>query len=296
MDLFPTPSFSSLGCCTLLKPHTAAKVVLSKDVNNLCCNSATFPTTADASMSFTRALQICFHLIWIGLLTDMCRAVAVDNPQLNRASLRKRTSFAISGVQSGRQANGTAPPRLEIRQLRKNNAQWNLYLLALNEFYYTKKQTELTSYYQVAGIHGRPFITWDGAAFAQGQSTGYCTHSSTLFPVWHRPYLALYEQILYGIVQTQAKTFNSNEYTQAATAFRIPYWDWAAPVAAGNHVLPDTISGSPYIQLSLPTGPKVINNPLFRYHFRPLSVTDFPDSPVSTESSVLAWIGLTAKV
>lgn len=23
--------------------------------------------------------------------------------------------------------------------------------------------------------------------------TGYCTHSSILFPTWHRPYLALFE-------------------------------------------------------------------------------------------------------
>lgn len=216
----------------------------------------------------------------------MCGAVGADNPPSNRASLRKRASFAISGVQSGRQANGAAPPRLEIRQLRKNNAQWNLYLLALNEFYYTKKQTELTSYYQVAGIHGRPFTTWDGVAFANGQSDGYCTHSSTLFPVWHRPYLALYEQILYDIVQTQAKTFNSDEYTKAAATFRVPYWDWAAPVSAGSHVLPDTISGSPNIQLSLPTGSKVINNPLFRYHFHPLNANELPDDPVSTKSSV----------
>lgn len=215
----------------------------------------------------------------------MCGALAADNPQSNRANLRKRASFAITGVQTGRQANGVAPPRLEIRKLRQNNAQWNLYLLALNDFY-NKTQTDLTSYYQVAGIHGRPFTTWDGVAFTKGQNTGYCPHSSTLFPTWHRPYLALYEQVLYGLVQAQARTFNSNEYTQAALTFRVPYWDWAAPAGSGNHVLPETISGSASIQITLPTGPKTINNPLFQYHFHPVTSNDFPDDPVSTKTSV----------
>ena len=48
-----------------------------------------------------------------------------------------------------------------------------------------------------AGIHGRPFIAWDGvnpATPGAGDSaTGYCTHGNTLFPTWHRPYLALFE-------------------------------------------------------------------------------------------------------
>lgn len=41
------------------------------------------------------------------------------------------------------------------------------------------------------GIHGRPFVAWDGV---NGPfKTGYCTHGSILFPTWHRPYLALFE-------------------------------------------------------------------------------------------------------
>lgn len=242
-------------------------------------------------MSLIRSLRFCFHLICIFWLTGLCDAVVGDIHQSTRVGIRKRAFYAITGVQSGRGGNGAPPPRLEIRKLRQNNAQWNLYLLALNEFYYSQQETAKTSYYQVAGIHGRPFVTWDNVQFGNGLGGGYCPHSSTVFPTWHRPYLALYEQILYDIVQTVAKTFNSAEYTQAAQTFRIPYWDWAADVPAGKHVLPDTISGSPFIQLQVPTGNKVINNPLFRYHFKPLNPNDLPDTPVSTEFQGLVKAG-----
>ena len=54
-------------------------------------------------------------------------------------------------------------------------------------------QSEMTSWFQVAGIHGLPYTTWDSAEGIAGASTGYCTHSSVLFPTWHRPYVALFE-------------------------------------------------------------------------------------------------------
>jgi tyrosinase len=39
-----------------------------------------------------------------------------------------------------------------------------------------------------------PFVTWDGVNPTPGnENTGYCTHSSILFPTWHRAYLALFE-------------------------------------------------------------------------------------------------------
>ena len=41
------------------------------------------------------------------------------------------------------------------------------------------------------GVHGRPYIPWDNVSGANNE--GYCTHSSILFPPWHRPYLALFE-------------------------------------------------------------------------------------------------------
>lgn len=213
------------------------------------------------------------------LLAIACSASPAYHEQLDSSSVEKRASsspFAITGLKA---KSGTAL-RLEIRELQKNNAQWNLFLLALNKFY-ARDESYLTSYYQIAGIHGRPFITWNGVNFAPGAGGGYCTHSSTLFPTWHRPYLAMYEQVIWGFVQTIAASIGTNEYKAAAKTFRIPYWDWAAPVPKGKHVLPSSVGGSPYIVIKLPSGYQTIKNPLYRYHFHPLKTSDFPDNPVS---------------
>lgn len=52
----------------------------------------------------------------------------------------------------------------------------------------------LTRVLLVSGIHGMPHQSWGGVQPVAGnEDTGYCTHSSVLFPAWHRPYMALYE-------------------------------------------------------------------------------------------------------
>jgi tyrosinase len=38
-------------------------------------------------------------------------------------------------------------------------------------------ESDQLSYYQIAGIHGRPYIPWNNVDQAPGApSTGYCTH------------------------------------------------------------------------------------------------------------------------
>ena len=221
-------------------------------------------------------MRFFIHLGCLLALVGICNSSPVTNPSSDSDPLEKRqsqSSFAITGIQ------GTAL-RLEVRQLQKNTAQWNLYLLALNDFQNRDQSTQL-SYYQISGIHGRPYVPWDGVNFTPGRGGGYCTHSSSLFPVWHRPYLALYEQVLYGLVQQRARTIGTQEYLNAARTFRIPYWDWAAPAAAGQSVLPSSIGGSTTVRITLPSGPQTISNPLYRYHFHPVNTKDIPDSPVS---------------
>lgn len=113
---------------------------------------------------------------------------------LNTFDRRTTSTYGITGIQTGKGSDGSVPYRLEIRQLQQNADQWNLYLLALDSLQTQPAQTEMLSHYQIAGIHGRPYISWDGVqATAGDQNSGYCTHSSILFPTWHRPYLALYE-------------------------------------------------------------------------------------------------------
>lgn len=96
-------------------------------------------------------------------------------------------NFSVTGVQ------GTPYPRLEIRTLEQNSDLFNLYLLGLERFQATD-QEDMLSYFQVAGIHGRPFFEWDGVRPVEGgEGMGYCVHTTNLFPPWHRPYLALFE-------------------------------------------------------------------------------------------------------
>lgn len=120
---------------------------------------------------------------------------------------------------------GSFPLRLEIRDLQKNADQWNLYLLGLDAFKSLDETTDL-SYYGIAGIHGRPYRPWgEVQGDNPGGWQGYCTHTSILFAPWHRPYLALFEQQLYGIIQNIASQFPADSqarYLSAAATFRIP--------------------------------------------------------------------------
>lgn len=199
---------------------------------------------------------------------------------LHRRSLNNSNPFPVTGIPVGEP--GLVPRRLEIRQLQKNAYQWNLYLLAMSQ-YQSMNQSAMISYYQIAGIHGRPFVPWNNVAFAPGRTGGYCTHSSTLFPTWHRPYVALFEQVLYRIVQEIATSFgNQSHYVAAAVSFRAPYWDWLATPPVGQDTIPSYISDSAPVQVFTPNGTQTIPNPLYRYHFSPLSSLQFPDYPVST--------------
>lgn len=88
-------------------------------------------------------------------------------------------SYAITGPTGSVDGNtGQRPFRQEISTLQNSGAAWDLYILAFQKFTQTDQAQQL-SYYQVAGvlkphesillvtnyalgIHGRPYIPWDG--------------------------------------------------------------------------------------------------------------------------------------
>jgi tyrosinase len=124
------------------------------------------------------------------------------------------------------------------------------------------------------GIHGVPIQPWDGVT-GSGGNTGYCPHDSNLFGPWHRPYMALYEQRIVYYAKKIANEFPAGKKrtnnVAAAETLRIPYWDWAANISP---VLPTAVS-SQTIQVTRPNGNKAtITNPLYSYHFNPLSASD----------------------
>lgn len=224
--------------------------------------------SSTASLRLTLSRNLCLFLL----------ATTAASTPFARHHKRAGT-FAITGVDSG----GPVHPRLEIRTLQQNADQWNLYLLAMQYFKNTD-QTQQESYYQIAGIHGVPNIPWDGvqANPASGGAVGYCTHSSILFPTWHRAYLALFEQNFFYAVENVVMSFTDQDsrwrYYVAALSLRIPYWDWAAPPPSGQSILPDSIT-APTVVVNTPNGTQTIANPLYNYNFHPLNGNDMIYDP-----------------
>ena len=111
---------------------------------------------------------------------------------------------------------------------------------------------------------------------------GYCPHTSSMFGPWHRPYLALFEQILHDRAVDVANEYPAGEARQMARSVadrvRLPYWDWAMnPPNSKEGVIPSCVR-KPTTNVLFPNGSTgVIPNPLFRYDFHPLKYEEFSD-------------------
>lgn len=109
---------------------------------------------------------------------------------------------------------------------------------------------------------------------------GYCPHASNMFGPWHRPYLALFEQILHGHALDIAKEHPAGEARdkalETASKVRLPYWDWAMdPPSSKEGCMPASLR-RPTVNVTFPNGTKSsIANPLYRYDFHPLVYDDF---------------------
>lgn len=248
-------------------------------------------------------LPICLLALSAALPSQSAVAPTSYDYGINISTILKRQSsnnFAVTGINTGNGTNGSVPARQEIRQLEQDDIMWTLYILGLDMLQFTN-QTEMLSWYQIAGIsvhaslglqsliipgiHGQPYQPFDDVQPTSGNSdNGYCTHVSILFPTWHRPYLALYEQVLYDIIQQIAAFWpadsRQHQYVAAAANFRIPYWDWAAVPPTGQSVVPPSVYGSATMTVNGPNGQQVIANPLYAYHFTPLDPSQLTISPV----------------
>jgi len=126
--------------------------------------------------------------------------------------------------------------RLPVQQLQSQQPDvFNMFLWSLWVIM-NVAETNSLSYYQMSGIHGRPFIPWqEPTSPSQDSSTGYCTHDSALFATWHRPYLSLFEQRLTAHAINEASKFRGSDATRwqnAARQVRLPYWDWSSSTSA----------------------------------------------------------------
>ncbi|CAI7654190.1 unnamed protein product [Penicillium glandicola] len=145
---------------------------------------------------------------------------------------------------------------------KSNKKQVDLFILALDNFQKLDPKERL-SYFQVAGIHGQPFVRWDDPS-PEPMKNGYCFHSHVIFPIWHRPYVLLFEQVLYDImikdIIPQFSETHQASWREQAESWRLPFWDWAR-----NGRVPD-LAKYPTITVPSPEGGSVrINNPLFQF-------------------------------
>ena len=141
-------------------------------------------------------------------------------------------------------------------------------LLALQRIQGVSENDDL-SYYQISGIHGYPYVPWqeDPGFVPANQNRGYCSHSSSIFTTWHRPYLVLLEQVLCNQARAIAQEFRGDDaarYRAAAEEVRIPYWDWSSTNTQSR--IPAAVKQA-FIPVNGPSGQATIANPLFSYKF-----------------------------
>ncbi|KAG8816710.1 hypothetical protein FRC19_011858 [Serendipita sp. 401] len=183
-------------------------------------------------------------------------------------------------------AVGPVQPRLEIKVFLgdANKKQFSLYVQALNQLY-AEASTSPVSYFGISGIHGRPYVPWDGVDPPGGG--GFCVHGTEQFPTWHRPYVVLFEQEIQkrAISIAEAYTTDPDAWKQAAMDLRQPYWDWADPKGILPRVLLDLLfHESVAIGLAPDGAESPVSNPFCQYTFKPgerdkFGVKTFEDWP-----------------
>ncbi|EPS37212.1 hypothetical protein H072_9127 [Dactylellina haptotyla CBS 200.50] len=88
--------------------------------------------------------------------------------------------------------------RKEIREMIGNHTEFSLFILALHRLQRVPQNID-TSYFALAGIHGAPYKAWDNVNSDGGDpNRGYCAHNDAMFLPWHRPYMALFEQLMWN--------------------------------------------------------------------------------------------------
>jgi tyrosinase len=102
---------------------------------------------------------------------------------------------------------------------------------------------------------------------------------------WQQYSLTPKQQQVYSMANSIAARFpdptERQLYQQAASDFRIPYWDWATGPPPGQTHLPSVFWNPTMVQYG-PNGAQTIRNPLYAYPFHPLDEDAMIWSPVYT--------------
>ncbi|KAL2825952.1 common central domain of tyrosinase-domain-containing protein [Aspergillus cavernicola] len=179
--------------------------------------------------------------------------------------------YPIQGIKDGVGPDGRVPIRREFNDWSQSRDpaaknQVVLFVLALEHFQKMDPK-ERDSYFQIAGIHGMPYTSWDepDVTAKEVHRKGYCVHANCLFPLWHRPYLLLYEQRIYDIMVDiiipglQVSRKIKDVFRKAASTWRLPYWDWAK-----EPKIPKLLC-RPKLKINVAGKETKMDNPLFKF-------------------------------
>ncbi|GFP57945.1 polyphenol oxidase 1 [Trichoderma asperellum] len=150
-------------------------------------------------------------------------------------------------------SSGSAVPlRQNINDLVKSGPQWDLYVQAMYNMSKLDSHDPY-SFFQIAGIHGAPYIEYNKAGAQTGDGwLGYCPHGQAL--------VSVAKKIANGYpAQYRA------QYQAAAASLRAPYWDWAADSTVPPCTVPNTL------KINVPSGSGIrtvdYTNPLRTFYF-----------------------------
>ncbi|KAJ0414790.1 hypothetical protein BJY00DRAFT_18664 [Aspergillus carlsbadensis] len=124
----------------------------------------------------------------------------VENSDVDSSSQSSSYEYyPIKGIEKGFNPDSQPPLRRELNEWVESKAQSDrdqvvLFILALDYFQAIDPNSK-DSYFQIAGIYGMPYVSWDEpkATAEEVRGRGYSVHGNCLFPLWIRLYLLLFE-------------------------------------------------------------------------------------------------------
>ncbi|KAK6521474.1 hypothetical protein TWF506_001687 [Arthrobotrys conoides] len=174
--------------------------------------------------------------------------------------------YVVEGITEYLKPGDPVPERREVDEWYNSKTvtdrlQVFVFLMGLREFQAmppvdSQGNPNTLSYFQVAGIHGYPKIPWDEETTTKAPDNdwgGYCTHNSILFPTWHRPYMLLFERLIFNHMREWINKSELGPSVQALLidaikTWRLPYWDESKEYGDGIYKFPD-IAIKQYIEI-----------------------------------------------
>ncbi|KAN0085664.1 Common central domain of tyrosinase domain containing protein [Tylopilus felleus] len=162
-------------------------------------------------------------------------------------------------------------PRLDLRELQKNDIQFSLFIRAMTKLENTNSaepedRQKPNSWWQMASIHGLPYNPWSGDPDGPQKEDPQSEWGAALFPPWHRVLCMLIEQAMVNEAIAIARQLEAKDWVESAKALRFPFWDWTDLEAAKEGI--PKICQETEVEIVNPDGSRSqVPNPLNHYKY-----------------------------